>query len=349
MTWFRVDDDFYDHPKFDGVSNAAVGLWVKAGAWCGRHLTDGVISAAQIRRLKGTPAQVRALVEAGLWDRFESDLVRNRNESEPKVYRFHDWNDFNPTRNQKKIERAAGAERQRKSRERKRLEQQERENVTRDSPRDSGPLSRCDSHVTGPHLSQRPDPTRPDPVMVTAGLEPSGRRAAGVPELAEDTPGLDAGERAAVAAAHREGLPEAAIEAGIVAYQLKPQPKGGGLLMTMIRETAAEQRKQSDAEFRRAERRAAIEGCDRCDERGMATLPDGRAYRCDHSNIPVEQQEQPRFEEQSDPEFRRKLLDELAIRREKREEGSTSDENVPDRQSHRDGVERRREAPSGPF
>ncbi|STD70923.1 Uncharacterised protein [Corynebacterium ulcerans] len=35
MTWFKVDDGFYDHPKFLDVPNAAVGLWVKAGAWAG--------------------------------------------------------------------------------------------------------------------------------------------------------------------------------------------------------------------------------------------------------------------------------------------------------------------------
>lgn len=33
MTWFKVDDGFYDHPKVDQLPNAAVGLWVKCGAW----------------------------------------------------------------------------------------------------------------------------------------------------------------------------------------------------------------------------------------------------------------------------------------------------------------------------
>lgn len=67
MTWFKVDDGFYDHPKLTGVPMASRGLWVTAGSYCARHLTDGVISWRQIRSLGGTRAQVRGLVDAGLW------------------------------------------------------------------------------------------------------------------------------------------------------------------------------------------------------------------------------------------------------------------------------------------
>lgn len=79
MPWFKVDDSFYDHPKFLDVPNAAVGLWTKAGAWCGKHLTDGVIPATQVKRFKGTNAQVNALISAGLW------------EEHPQGYKFVHW------------------------------------------------------------------------------------------------------------------------------------------------------------------------------------------------------------------------------------------------------------------
>lgn len=159
MTWFKVDDGFYDHPKFLEVPNAAVGLWVKAGAWCGRHLTDGLIPAAQIKLFKGTPAQVKALTSARIW-------VETQTESGSKAYRFNDWNEYQPTREQKLKERADAAERQRKKRERKRPEQQEPENVTRDSH----VTGARDSHESHTNLSQHPDPTRPDPTPITTDV-----------------------------------------------------------------------------------------------------------------------------------------------------------------------------------
>jgi len=154
VPWFKVDDSFYDHPKFLDVPNAAVGLWTKAGAWCGKHLTDGVIPATQVKRFKGTNAQVNALISAGIW-------IEDRSESGSKVYRFHDWNGWQPTREQKLKEREEQAERQRKSRERKAQEQEERRNVTRDSH----VTPSRDSHECHKGVSQRPVPARPDPTL----------------------------------------------------------------------------------------------------------------------------------------------------------------------------------------
>ncbi|MBU5654501.1 hypothetical protein KPA07_06190 [Corynebacterium aurimucosum] len=153
MPWFKVDDSFYDHPKFIDVPNAAIGLWTKAGAWCSKHLTDGVIPATQVKRFKGTNAQVNALISAGIW-------IEDRSESGSKVYRFHDWNGWQPTREQKLKEREEQAERQRKSRERKAQEQEERRNVTRDSH----VTPSRESHECHKGVSQRPDPTRPDQI-----------------------------------------------------------------------------------------------------------------------------------------------------------------------------------------
>lgn len=86
-----MDDGFYDHPKFEGVSMAARGLWLTCGAYCSRHLTDGVISARRVRKLGGTPAQVSALIRARLWSEFVSDLGT-------KCYAIHDWNEYQPSR-----------------------------------------------------------------------------------------------------------------------------------------------------------------------------------------------------------------------------------------------------------
>lgn len=179
MPWFKVDDSFYDHPKFLDVPNAAVGLWTKAGAWCGKHLTDGVIPATQVKRFKGTNAQVNALISAGIW-------IEDRSESGSKVYRFHDWNGWQPTREQKLKEREEQAERQRKSRERKAQEQEERRNVTRDSH----VTPSRDSHECHKGVSQRPDPTRPDPTLrkkenPTKGKKERSAQSAYADEFAE--------------------------------------------------------------------------------------------------------------------------------------------------------------------
>lgn len=166
MSWFKVDDSFYDHPKFLDVPNAAIGLWAKAGAWCGKHLTDGVIPATQVKLFKGTNSQINALISARIW-------IEDRSDNGAKVYRFHDWNEYQPTREQKLKEREESAERQRKSRERKRAEQERRENVTRDSH----VTGFRDSHECHTGVSQRPDPTRPDPTRTSKEV-PSSRDTA---------------------------------------------------------------------------------------------------------------------------------------------------------------------------
>lgn len=185
MTWFKIDDGFYDHPKFLDLPNGAVGLWAKAGAWCGKHLTDGLIPATKVKALKGTSAQVRDLIDAGLWVQTESDMGA-------KAYRFHDWNDFQPTREQKHKERADSAERQRKSRERKALEQGQQENVTRDS-HVTGP---SDTRVSHEQVSQRPGPTRPDPT----------RPLVDTSSAVADSPPAKAGGRERKPEPHREDV-----------------------------------------------------------------------------------------------------------------------------------------------
>ena len=83
MTWFKVCDTFAFHHKSIQAGNAALGLWVRAGSWCGQHLTDGYIPAEVVRTL-GTQAQAGRLVKSGLW--LETD----------GGYQFHDWGAFNP-------------------------------------------------------------------------------------------------------------------------------------------------------------------------------------------------------------------------------------------------------------
>lgn len=70
MTWVRLDDNFADHPKVDGLSDGAFRLHVAALCHSGRYLTDGAVTAATARRLTPyyKPKQPAELVGAGLWE-----------------------------------------------------------------------------------------------------------------------------------------------------------------------------------------------------------------------------------------------------------------------------------------
>jgi hypothetical protein len=102
--WFKVDDRLAFHPKALAAGNAALGLWVRSGSYCGLMLTDGLVPAEQASTF-GSPGQAKALVSSGLWVPV------------PGGYQFHDWQDFQPTREQVERRRAAGAERLRRWRE----------------------------------------------------------------------------------------------------------------------------------------------------------------------------------------------------------------------------------------
>lgn len=294
MTWFKIDDGFYDHPKFLDLSNAAVGLWSKAGAWCGKHLTDGVIPASKVSMLKGTKAQVNALLSSHIW-------VETTTETGAKAYRFHDWNDYQPTREVKLKERADSAERQRKSRERKTQEQEQRENVTRDSH----VTGARDIHVSHTQVSQRPDPTRPDPTNkegevgskhkdAHAGEDaPSPDSSSGVPAPASgqwpDEWCTPADPRCRVHAHwDRRDVP-ACVQCGNVRQWFKDRD-----------------RQQID------DHRAAVEACEWCDERGLVEAHDttGRpvALQCDHTSPPPVIEADTTHQELTSAEKRRQLI-----------------------------------------
>ena len=106
MPWFKVDDTLPMHAKIVAAGNAAVGLWVRCGAWSMQQLTDGFIPTA-IARQFGTRGEAKKLVDVGLW--IEKD----------DGYLFHQWTPRQPTRAHVLAEREAAAERQRVAREKR--------------------------------------------------------------------------------------------------------------------------------------------------------------------------------------------------------------------------------------
>lgn len=108
MAWFKLDDAMWSHPKFLGLSDRAHRLWVRAGAYCAQHLTDGLVTEETLRILGAQRRHCEELWAAGLWERVADG-----------GYRFHDWIDYQPTRQEVlQARRAAAAERDRE-RERK--------------------------------------------------------------------------------------------------------------------------------------------------------------------------------------------------------------------------------------
>jgi hypothetical protein len=99
MPWFKVDDQLAFHVKALSAGNAALGLWVRAGSWSMDQLTDGFVPASIVVALGGKKKDADALTTAGLWHAVEGG------------WQFHDWAEYQPTKEQVEAERAATRER----------------------------------------------------------------------------------------------------------------------------------------------------------------------------------------------------------------------------------------------
>lgn len=107
MPWFKVDDTLATHAKVVRAGNPAMGLWVRAGSWSASQLTDGFVPTDMIGVLGGKPTDARRLVEVGLWTNTEGG------------YRFHQWQDRQPSREETERKREEWRARQRKARSKK--------------------------------------------------------------------------------------------------------------------------------------------------------------------------------------------------------------------------------------
>lgn len=104
MPWFKVDDQLHAHPKPNRAGLAAIGLWTLAGSHCMSYLTDGVVERWFVESKPDGVKLAAKLVKAGLWDEHEDGWV------------FHDWEEFQLTREQVLADREVAAERMRRVR-----------------------------------------------------------------------------------------------------------------------------------------------------------------------------------------------------------------------------------------
>jgi hypothetical protein len=140
MPWFKVDDSAYDHPKLFDAPDAAVALWLRAGCWAARNLTDGHIPARLPSRLCDDPeTAVAELLARGLWEPVADGYV------------YHDWLEYQPSRDEVKAGREAAKERMRRIRSQRRSQGS--------SPERSGEQS--ENFDAGSRPPTRPDPELP--------------------------------------------------------------------------------------------------------------------------------------------------------------------------------------------
>ncbi len=151
MPWFKVDDGLADHPKVIELADtrqykAAIGLWCLAGSWCSKHLTDGAVPRAVVKRLGFTLTEAKALVACGMWHETDDG------------YQFHDWSPINPTRAEVEAQREKTAARVKRHR-----------NKPRDDVGNASTQRVCNGVTNDAPIPTQPNPTQPN--------HPSGDRA----------------------------------------------------------------------------------------------------------------------------------------------------------------------------
>ena len=90
MAWFKVDDGFYSSRKVLNIPRSkrleCIGLWVMAGAWSAKELTDGKVPNYVLDEFGGSQEAVKRLIDVGLWKTYPDGVV------------FHDWREYNPSK-----------------------------------------------------------------------------------------------------------------------------------------------------------------------------------------------------------------------------------------------------------
>jgi hypothetical protein len=104
MPWVRIDEEFPDHPKVVGAGPLGIAMQVAALCYCNRHLTDGFVPRSTARRLidlDGLGVKpddvIAALLAVGMWVRVDGG------------YQIHNYDHYQPTREQVLAERERNA------------------------------------------------------------------------------------------------------------------------------------------------------------------------------------------------------------------------------------------------
>lgn len=293
MTWFKVDDELSDHPKVRRLGRdkaAAMGVWVLAGAWAGRHDSSGFVPDEVVTRF-GPQRLAARLVEVGLWERTEVDGEDG--------YAFHDWFDVQPSVEEIERKKEQNRERQRRHRRRRAgLDAPAAKTETVTEPAEDGDASRNalrNASVTLP----RPDPTRPGTSSSTSGEGSSGSertRAAQRPPAQPKATKDD--QQPELGLIHRvpplpDQAPRCARHAALPAHVDPPpcRPCKGERERWEGLQASADAEAEAEQQTTLAAQRTARSACTACDEFGwLLQAPSGPpvepAVRCRHQARP---------------------------------------------------------------
>jgi hypothetical protein len=147
MSWFPISDDLYSDPRFMRLSDAALALYCRAGAWCAHWLTDGHLPGETLGLLRATEDAANELVTAGIWhvsrrDTWGESHVTNTHD-DAADFQFAEW-PRHATREAVERRKKADTARQRSYRRSKRETAVSR----RDTPRDTTQDNDSDMSVT---------------------------------------------------------------------------------------------------------------------------------------------------------------------------------------------------------
>lgn len=146
MAWQKIDDQFGISKKVIRIPRKrrqrCVGLWLLAGNYASRTLSDGVLEAHELDELDAIPADIEELIRVGLWHGHNHTCETCVRVPEGDIV-IHDYLQYNPTKA-------------------KVLSDREAERVRKMSQRDKKRTPDGQNAV-----SEQPVPSRPDPVLLT--------------------------------------------------------------------------------------------------------------------------------------------------------------------------------------
>lgn len=194
MSWARLDDGWWSHPKVLRAGNAAAGAYARMLSYCAQHLTDGRLDRTTALSIAGRDRVLAVLIEVTLLDEVDAETVA-----------IHGYLERNPSRAEVERERAANRERQRRFAENSHAKRAANA-VSNASP---NAVSNSVSNGVTNDAPSHPIPSRPSPnpreeprELASLATGARGRAPASAREgLVEDAPKAPAGARKARAAA----------------------------------------------------------------------------------------------------------------------------------------------------
>jgi hypothetical protein len=165
MPWFKVDDGLHKSRKRIRLGRsiegwAALGLWTHLGSWSADELTEGFISDDDLEYMApGLGCDMAKRLEAvGLFER----VTRDGDDG----WLFHDWDDYQPSKEDVLADRAANAARQKRFRDKAKAKREAARQAESDGSSNDGSNGNSNG-VTNALVtpSVTVPPTRPDPYL----------------------------------------------------------------------------------------------------------------------------------------------------------------------------------------